>query len=202
MTASGTTAIRKATTRAAGAQRAVFGLIGLLCLTAGAAALVVSFGLLGVNRAARPVLDPVVVDTLRANQPLAHVVAIAAGVVLFVLGLLWAVRALKPEHRPSLLLDPSPTSRLEISASAITDALSADAETISGVNRARARMVGTTDTPVVRLHLWLAEGTDVREVYQDLTSRVLTRARDSLGVESLPTAVRIELDTAAAARVS
>ncbi|MGH3916320.1 MAG: alkaline shock response membrane anchor protein AmaP [Pseudonocardiaceae bacterium] len=196
------TATRKATARAAGAQRTLIGLIGLLGLTAGAAILVVGSGVLGVNRASRPVLDPIVVDTLRANQTLTRAVAIAVGVILLVVGLLWAVRALKPERRPNFLLDSGPESRLEVSSSAITDALGADAETIEGVSRARARMVGTRDTPVVRLNLWLAEGTDVREVYHDLDSRILSRARDSLGVESLPTAIRIELDTTAAARVS
>nr|MDQ3765401.1 hypothetical protein [Actinomycetota bacterium] len=42
--------------------------------------------------------------------------------------------------------DPSQDQHLEISASAIADALRTDAETIAAVNRARARMVGTTAT--------------------------------------------------------
>ncbi|MGH3921136.1 MAG: alkaline shock response membrane anchor protein AmaP [Pseudonocardiaceae bacterium] len=201
MTTRATTAARKATARAAGAQRTLIGLIGLLSLAAGAAALVVGFSLLGAARAARPVLDPVALDTLSTHQILARGVAIAAGVVLLVLGLLWAARAVKPERRPNLLLDPSSDSRLEVSASAIADALRADAETVAGVNRARARMVGTTATPVLRLDLWLEDGTDVRDVYRNLDTGVLTRARDSLGVEFLTTTVRIELDAAAPARV-
>ena len=202
MSAPVTTAARKATVRAAGAQRTLVGLIGLLGLAAGAAALVVGFGLLGANRAVRPVLDPIALDTLRTHQTLARAVAIAAGVVLLVLGLLWAARALAPERRPNLLLDPSPDRRLEVSALAIAGALRADAETIDGVTRVRSRMVGTTAIPVLRLDLWLEDGTDVRDVYHDLDTRVLTRARDSLGVESLPTAIRIELDAAAPARVT
>lgn len=202
MSAPATTAARKATARAAGAQRTLVGLIGLLGLAAGAAALVVGFGLLGANRAVRPVLDPIVLDTLRTHQTLARAVALVAGIVLLVLGLLWAARALAPERRPNLLLDPSPDRRLEVSASAIADALRADAETIDGVTRARARMVGTTAIPVLRLDLWLEDGTDVRDVYHNLDTGVLTRARDSLGVESLPTAIRIELDAAAPARVT
>ncbi|MGH3985171.1 MAG: alkaline shock response membrane anchor protein AmaP [Gammaproteobacteria bacterium] len=195
-------AARKATARAAGAQRTLVGLIGLLSLAAGAAALVVGFGLLGADRAARSVLDPLVVDTLRAYPTFARGVAIATGVVLLILGLLWAVRALAPERRPNLLLDHSPDLRLEISASAIAGAVRADAETITGVSRVRARMVGATANPVLRLDLWLEDGTDVRDVYRDLDTGVLTRARDSLGVESLPTAIRIELDAAAPPRVT
>lgn len=202
MTAQASAAIRKATARAAGAQRTLVGLLGLLGLAAGTAVLVVGSGRLGVHRAGRPVLDPIAMDVLRADQTLTRGVAIAVGVILLVLGLIWAVRALKPERRPDLLLDSSPDSRLEVSASAIADALRADAETIVGVSRARARMVGTAATPVLRLNLWLEDGTDVRDVYHDLDTQVLARARDSLGVESLPTAIRIELDAAAAARVS
>ncbi|MGH3885397.1 MAG: alkaline shock response membrane anchor protein AmaP, partial [Pseudonocardiaceae bacterium] len=100
MTASATTAARKATARSAGAQRTLVGLIGLLCLAAGAAALVVGSSLLGANRAARSVLDPLALDSLRTHQTLARGVTIAAGVVLLVLGLLWAARAVKPERRP------------------------------------------------------------------------------------------------------
>jgi hypothetical protein len=202
MTPPAATAARKATARAAGAQRTLVGLIGLLSLAAGAAALVVGFGLLGANRATRSVLDPILLDTLRAYPTFARGVAIATGVILLILGLLWAVRALVPERRPNLLLDHSPDLRLEISSSAIAGAVCADAETITGVSRARARMVGATANPVLRLDLWLEDGTDVRDVYRELDTGVLTRARDSLGVESLPTAIRIELDAAAAPRVT
>lgn len=201
MTAPTGKAAGKATARAAGAQRTLVGLIGLLSLAAGAAVIVVGSGLLGAGRAARPVLDPLVLDILRANQNLARGVTIAAGVVLLALGLVWVARALTPQRRPNLLLDSSPDS-LQVSAAAMADALSADAETVTGVNRARARMVGTLDTPVVRLDLWLEDGADVRTVYRDLDTEVLARARDSLGVESLPAAIRIELDAAAPVRVS
>jgi hypothetical protein len=198
MTGPATTAGCKATARAAGAQRTLVGLLGLLGMAAGTAALIVGSGLFGAHRAARPVLDPVAVDTVEAHPTPARVVVLAAGLVLLALGMLWAARALKPKPRPTLVLDPSSHHRLEVSASAIADALRADAETIDGVTRVRARVVGATATPVVRLNLWLKDGADVCEVYHDLATRVLTRARDSLGVESLTTAVCLELDTAAA----
>ena len=202
MTSSAATAARKATARAAGAQRTLVGLIGVLSLAAGAAALIVGSGLLGASRATRSVLDPIALATLGAYPTVARGVAIVTGVILLILGLLWAVRALAPERRPNLLLDHSPDLHLEISASAIADAVRADTETITGVSRARARMVGATANPVLRLDLWLEDGTDVRDVYRDLDTGVLTRARDSLGVESLPTAIRIELEAAASPRVT
>jgi hypothetical protein len=191
-----------AATRAVGAQRSLIGLLGLVILAAGATALGAGGGLFGAQGATRPVLDPLTLDALRAHQGLARPVAIAAGLLLLVLGLTWAARATKLEHRPNLLLDPNPDRRLEISALAITDALRSAAETIPGVDRARARMAGSTDTPVLRLNLWLENSADFREVHHNLNTQVLDPARASLGLQSLPTAIHIELDTAVPARVT
>ncbi len=202
MTVAAGTAATKATERAAGAQRALVGLLGLLGLAAGAVALVVSFGLLGADRADRPVLDPLAVDVVGSHQSLARVVAILAGVVLLILGLLWVARALHPGQRPNLVLDSSPEHHFEVSVSAIADALRADAEAIDGVSRARVRLAGTTATPVVALTLWLANAASISVVCHDLDTWVLTCARDSLGVESLTTAVRVELDSTTPSRVN
>lgn len=194
-------ATRKASAPAAGLQRFLIAIIGVLSLAAGIAALILGSGLLGAERAAEPVLGLTAVDAVQAHRVLAGGVAIGGGLVLLLLGLFWAGRDLSPETRPALVLDPNPERRLEISAAAMTDALSADAATIEGVSQARARMVGTMAAPVVRLQLWLRDGTDVRNVYHELDTRVLARARDSLGVSSLPAAIRIELDAAAPIRV-
>lgn len=193
--------IRKASAPAAGLQRCLVGITGVLSLAAGVVALIIGSGLLGAGRALEPVLSLTTVDTLHVHRVLVGGIAIAGGLVLFFLGLLWAGRDLTPESRPDLVLDPNPERRLEISASAMTDALSADAATIEGVSQARARMVGTMAAPVVRLQLWLRDGTDVRDVYHELDARVLARARDSLGVSALPAAIRIELDAAVPIRV-
>ncbi|QRP43872.1 hypothetical protein [Amycolatopsis sp. FDAARGOS 1241] len=77
----------------------------------------------------------------------------------------------------------------------------ADAENIDGVTRARARAVGTPAEPALRVTRWLSEGTDVRRLWAHLDAFVLTRAREALGLDALPTSVRLELDTVGPARV-
>src|SRR5262249_55223330 len=153
----------------------------------GAAALVVSSGWLGKPRASRPLADPIALEWLRDHQLWAQVGALAAGVLLVLLGLWLAARTLRPEPRPGLVLeeDAQPGESREltaggllVTAQAITEAIRADAESVSGVAEARARMVRVDDTPALRLQLWLRHGADVHAVWSELDKRVLTRARE------------------------
>ncbi|WP_410654786.1 alkaline shock response membrane anchor protein AmaP [Amycolatopsis sp. lyj-112] len=187
----------KALGRSTGTERSLTVLIGLLALLAGAAALVVGAGWLGAYRGRRPLVDPIALDWLSRNALASRIGALVLGVLLLWLGLWWFFRSLRPEGRPDLELDDD----LVVTSSAISEAVRLDAETIDGVGRARVRAVGDSENPALRITLWLSEGTDLKRVWEQLDATVLTRARESLGVDVLPTAVRIELDTASPQRV-
>ncbi|MFI9451415.1 MULTISPECIES: alkaline shock response membrane anchor protein AmaP [unclassified Amycolatopsis] len=187
----------KALGRSTGTERTLTVLIGLLLLLGGAAVVVVGAGWLGTHRANRPLVDPIALDWLSQHALAARIGAIVLGVLLLWLGLWWFFRSLRPEGRPDLELDED----LVVTSSAISEAVRVDAETVDGVGRARVRAVGDKENPALRITLWLSEGTDLKRVWEQLDSTVLARARESLGVDVLPTAVRIELDTAAPQRV-
>jgi hypothetical protein len=194
---------RRALARSTRGARALFTMLGLLALASGVVGLLVGTEVLGTPRSYRPVLDPIAVDLLRGNLLLARAVAVLAGLLLLVLGLGWAVRSVRPERRPDLLLDAEEVTSLRVTSSALSDVLAADAEALPGVARARARLVGSEYSPALRLTLWLTDGADVRTVWRDLEESVLSRARSSLGVDELPTAIRLELDrSASTTRVS
>ncbi|MFK0250660.1 alkaline shock response membrane anchor protein AmaP [Amycolatopsis azurea] len=187
----------KALGRSTGTERTLTVLIGLVALLGGAAVLVVGAGWLGTYRANRSLVDPIALDWLVRNALAARIGAIVLGVLLLWLGLWWFFRSLRPEGRPDLELDED----LVVTSAAISDAVRLDAETIDGVGRARVRAVGDKENPALRITLWLVEGTDLKRVWEQLDLTVLARARESLGVDVLPTAVRIELDTTAPQRV-
>ncbi|WP_329049448.1 alkaline shock response membrane anchor protein AmaP [Amycolatopsis sp. NBC_01488] len=191
----------KALSRSYAGERTWVFLVGLLALAGGALALVVGFGVLGEFRGRRPLLDPLALDWLGAHATPARIAAIVLGVLLFVLGLRWTLRSLRPEPRPDVDLDRTEGAELVVTAAAISGAVQADAEQLDGVSRARVRAVGSRTSPALRITLWLHEGTDLKSVWAELDARVLTRARESLGLDVLPTAVRLELDTSAAKRV-
>lgn len=187
----------KALGRSTGTERILTVLIGLLALLGGAAVVAVGAGWLGTYRANRSLVDPIALDWLSRNALASRLGAIVLGVLLLWLGLWWFFRSLRPEGRPDLELDDD----LVVTSSAISEAVRADAETIDGVGRARVRAVGDSDNPALRITLWLSEGTDLKRVWEQLDLTVLARARESLGVDVLPTAVRLELDTGAPQRV-
>ncbi|ADJ44465.1 hypothetical protein AMES_2642 [Amycolatopsis mediterranei S699] len=191
----------KALSRSYTGERTLTFLVGLPAFAGGTLALVVGLGGLGEFRGRRPLLDPIAVTWLGSHATPARIAAIALGVLLFVLGLRWALRSLRPEPRPDLDLDRTEGAELVVTAAAIAGAVQADAEQLDGVSRARVRAVGSRTSPALRVTLWLRGGTDLKRVWSDLDTRVLTRARESLGLASLPTAVRMELDTSPAERV-
>jgi hypothetical protein len=191
----------KALSRSYTGERTLTFLVGLLAFVGGALALVVGFGWLGEFRGRRPLLDPIATGWLGEHATPARIAAIVLGVLLCVAGLRWAVRSLRPEPRPDLDLDRTEGAELVVTAAAIAGAVQADAERLGGVSRARVRAVGSRTSPALRITLWLHEGTDLKHVWSELDERVLTRARASLGLASLPAAVRVELDTSPAKRV-
>lgn len=187
---------RRAVARSAGGDRTRLALLGLVLLLAGTGAALLGWGVFGRGRAGRPLLDPMIVDALRAQPLLWRWVAIAAGVLLLVVGLWWAVRSLRPERRPDLLLESDAETRLLVTAGAAADAVAERAAGLPGVSRTRGRMVGKPGSPALRLTVWLDDEADVAEICRRLDAEIVTEARDALGIAHLPVAVRLELDTA------
>jgi hypothetical protein len=189
---------RAAVARSAAAERSVAVLVGLLLLAGGTLGTLLSYGVFGAGRASRPLLDPMIVDVLRAQPLAARVVAIVAGLLLVVLGLAWAARSLRPQRHPDLVLDGGQGTSIVVGSAAAAEAVAAQAGALPGVGRSRARLVGTEAAPALRITLWLADDADVRDVLARLDDQVLTTARSSLDLTALPAAVRLELDSAPA----
>lgn len=186
---------RAAVARSLAGDRSLAVLLGVLLTAAGVLVALLSYHVFGVARAGRPLLDPMIVELLRAQPLVARCVAVGGGVLLVLLGLTWAARSVRPERRPDLLLEGDrPETRIVVDATATADAVAAQAAAVPGVRRARARLVGTEQAPALRLTLWLTEDADVRSVVDRIDDTVLAAARRSLDLAALPVAVRLELD--------
>jgi hypothetical protein len=183
-----------AVARSVGGDRSLVALLGLVLLTVGVLVMLLSYGVFGGPRATRPLLDPMIVEALRANPLVARLVAIGAGLLLAVLGLMWAAGSLRPEPRPDLVLDGGPDTSIVITSGAAAEAVAAQASALPGVGRARARLVGPQRSPALRITLWLTDDAHVTDVLNRLHGEVIAGVRTSLGIDSLPVAVRLELN--------
>jgi hypothetical protein len=189
---------RAAVARSAAGDRGLAMLFGLLLLAAGTLVTLLSLQVFGIARAGRPLLDPMIVDGLRAEPLISRGVAIGVGVLLVLLGVTWTARSVRPERRPDLLVDGGrPETTIVVSATATADAVADQASALPGVSRARAKLVGSPGAPALRLTLWLTEDADVRDLLGRIDDTVLAAARRSLELAALPVAVRLELDAPA-----
>ena len=186
---------RAAVARSLAGDRWLAVLLGSLLLAAGTLVALLCFRVFGTARAGRPLLDPMIVDLLRAQPLAARATAIGAGVLLVLLGLTWAARSVRPERRPDVVVDGGqPETRIVVNAAAVADAVAAQSGALPGVRRARARLVGSDSAPALRLTIWLTEDADVRSLLGQIDDTVLASARGALDLDALPVAVRLELD--------
>lgn len=185
---------RSAVARSAGGDRSLAVLVGVVLLAAGVLVALLSFGLFGAARAGRPLLDPMIVDWMRAQPLPARLIAIGTGVVLTALGLVWAARSVRPEPQPDIAVAAPADTEIRVMSGAVGDAVAEQAQALAGVGKARARMVGSTRAPALRVTLWLADDCHVADVLDALETQVLAPARSSLGLAELAVAVRLELD--------
>jgi len=187
---------RSAVARSSAADRSLAVLLGVVLLVGGSLVALLAYGAFGSGRATRPLLDPLVVDSLRAQPVLSRVVAILAGVLLVALGLAWAARSLRPERQPDLVLAADADTTIVVDGNAAADAVAGQAAALPGVARARARMVGHREAPALRITVWLTDEADVVEVLLLLDEDVVAGARAALDPQPLPVAVRLELAAA------
>lgn len=185
---------RAAVARSAAGNRILVLLIGLVLLATGVGAALLSYGVFGAARSARPLLDPVVAATVAADPLLWRGVAIAGGLVLALFGLAWVARSVRPEPRPDMRLDGGRDTTILVSSAALGEAVAGQAGTLPGVARARARLVGSTAAPALRVTLWLTDDADVRAVLRRLHDEVVATARAAFDLPALPVAVRLELE--------
>jgi hypothetical protein len=185
---------RSAVARSAGGDRWLTVLIGIVLFLVGLGVALLSYGVFGDGRAGRPLLDPIMVDTIVAQPLLWRIVAIVGGIVLAMFALAWAARSVRPEPRPDVVLNGGAEMTIRVSSAAAGEAVAGQAATLPGVARARARLVGSAAAPALRVTLWLADDADVRGVLTRLHDEVLATARASLELPVLPVAVRLELE--------
>ncbi len=167
-------------------NRALLAVLGALLSAAGALVLARGLGLIG--QADEPMLAETTVSGI-AEQPWAGVAAVAAGIVVVLLGLRWLLVQLPTRTSTGQLAvhtdSSGGTTRLQ--ASAVADAVVRDVETYPGVHAARADLTGSRARPWLSLTVTVDPRTDVRALDGRIHGHAAARLARALRAESVTT---------------
>ncbi|GAA0496620.1 alkaline shock response membrane anchor protein AmaP [Streptomyces sp. NPDC046215] len=116
---------------------------------------------------------------------------IAALAVVVLLALWWLLAQLRRRRLREVLVDSGDGEGVSVRGRALEDALSAEAESLDGVDRARVALRGRRTAPEARVGLTLSPHASPAEALRHLDAEALTHARESAGIEHLPAKVRL-----------
>ncbi len=174
-------------------NRGLLTLVGLLLVGLGAGVLLRGSG--AARGAGRdPVVSSWLRDESRSRQVLLLSLLALAAVALMGLGWSWLMAQL-PKSRPVArvpLGSTEHTTHLEVSAKALTEALSADVRRLGGVTDASARVV--REQPLtIHLDVSLEEGTDLKGVTQAIAERPRRHLEEALDLSEVELQVKLHL---------
>ncbi|MEU7032542.1 alkaline shock response membrane anchor protein AmaP [Streptomyces sp. NPDC046237] len=116
---------------------------------------------------------------------------IAVLAVLLVLLLWWLVALLRKGRLDRVLVDSEDGATAQLNGRALEEVIEEEAHALDGVSRAHVRLTGRRIAPVARVRLWLEPHADPEQTLGRLSRETLERARDSAGLDGLPSKVSL-----------
>ncbi|CAN5609704.1 hypothetical protein BH24ACT4_BH24ACT4_08480 [soil metagenome] len=185
-------------------DRALLATLGLVAIAVGTLALLAAQGDRVDLREPRS-LYLEAKDSVLAHSELWTAGAIAGGVVVALLGLLWAWSQVRPHPERGRLgetvLTGERRGRTSLAPAPVARALAADVRTVDGVVDASARVVALGQVPEVLLSIETLIGADLPAVRAALEAP-LARLGASLGVQAVDLELRIKIGSDEASRVT
>ncbi|MCG0064794.1 alkaline shock response membrane anchor protein AmaP [Streptomyces sp. NPDC058947] len=116
---------------------------------------------------------------------------IAVLAVLLVL-LLWWLLAQRRRRLGGVLVDSGDGAAARLDGGTLEDVIEEEAQALDGVSGAHARLTGRSSAPAARVRLLLEPHADPAWTLGRLSRETLTHARDSAGLDRLPSKVRLK----------
>ncbi|MEV7530634.1 alkaline shock response membrane anchor protein AmaP [Streptomyces hydrogenans] len=116
---------------------------------------------------------------------------IAVLAVLLVLLLWWLWVLLRKDRLRQVLVDSQDGTAARLNGRALEGVIEGDAQDLDGVTRAQVRLGGRRTAPVVRMRLWLEPHAEPKRILDRLGRDAVAHARDSAGLDRLPSEVSL-----------
>jgi hypothetical protein len=181
-------------------NRSMLTLLGLLTLAAGVGGLLASVGTFGQSFARRTLFDNGVSDFIGRHGDWFWAAAAVVCVLVALLTLRWLVALLFSTDRAGDLRVAGDRARgvTTIKPGAVTSALAAELNTYRGVDSAKARGIGASDSPTLAVTVNATGNADLSRLRRRIEAEAFAHVRQALDDPAL----RIQLDLSVASTTS
>ncbi|MFG2801790.1 alkaline shock response membrane anchor protein AmaP [Streptomyces pseudovenezuelae] len=187
-------------------NRVLIGLVGLVLLAVGGSVLAVGLGVdppsWWIHDGKKDVLLSDAERTRWDGEGWWWPTVIAALALVVLLTLWWLTAVLRRRRLTEVRVNTGDGEGALLRGRALEGVLEGEAAELDGVHRAHARLTGRPDTPKTRVRLLLEPHADPGTTLNHLTTQALAHARNSAGLDSLPSEVRMTGAKHKAERVS
>ncbi|KUM89670.1 MULTISPECIES: alkaline shock response membrane anchor protein AmaP [Streptomyces] len=187
-------------------NRVLIGLVGLVLLAVGGSVLAVGLGVdppsWWIHDGKKDVLLSDAERTRWDGEGWWWPTVIAALALVVLLTLWWLTAVLRRRRLTEVRVNTGDGEGALLRGRALEGVLEGEAAELDGVHRAHARLTGRPDTPGTRVRLLLEPHADPGTTLNHLTTQALAHARNSAGLDSLPSEVRMTGAKHKAERVS
>lgn len=174
-------------------NRALLALVGLVLLVLGALILALGWSVFGTDRADDPVIPEGMTTFIRDNPWYWWAVAVAC-VVIGLLLLRWLVGQLHTSNLSELAVETDRSDgETVLEASAISDAVQHEVETLSGVRGASMQLLGQRSKHRHKLTVLLDERADINAVRARLSRQTVPNLRQALDFDDPQLDIRLAL---------
>ncbi|MGA5203340.1 alkaline shock response membrane anchor protein AmaP [Streptomyces variegatus] len=105
--------------------------------------------------------------------------------------LLWWLFAQRRHRLSQVLVDSEDGAAARLDGRTLEDVIEEEAQALDGVSRAQVRLTGRRTAPAARVRLLLEPHADPERILGQLSRETLAHARDSAGLDRLPSKVRL-----------
>jgi hypothetical protein len=105
--------------------------------------------------------------------------------------LLWWLLAQRRHRLGGVLVDSEDGAAARLNGHTLEDMIREEAQALDGVSRAQVRLAGRSAAPTARVRLLLEPHADPERTLGQLSRETLAHARDSAGLDRLPSKVRL-----------
>lgn len=179
-------------------------LFAVVLIAVGGLGAAASYGLFGTTTKHKPLISNQIAAFIGRNGEWFWPVAALLALIVVLLALRWLLALLFSTDRTGAIAiaGGGGNGRTVLASGALTGAVAAEIDSYRGVDSARARMIGDSDTPELVVVVRVEESANLPALVERIETKALAHAREAVGDPSLRTTMDVTVTSKRSNRVN